>query len=90
MIWLGRNEEGQFKIGYHSWGQDSRCHLSRYLAMSQPLLYKYRSLDNWKFLLDILINKRLHAARFQDLNDPMEGRYYYEDEVISLEFRRAI
>ena len=58
--------------------------------MSQPLLYKYRSLDNWKFLLDILINKRLHAARFQDLNDPMEGRYYYESEVISREFRRAI
>ena len=38
------------------------------------ILYKYRSLDNWKFVLDIFLNKRLYAASFYDMNDPMEGR----------------
>jgi len=41
------------------------------------LLYKYRSLVNWKFLVDIFANRRFYAAPFQDLNDPMEGYYSY-------------
>lgn len=41
------------------------------------LLYKYRSLENFKFFVDILLNNRLYAAQFKDLNDPMEGYYYY-------------
>jgi hypothetical protein len=39
--------------------------------------YKYRSLDNWRFVLDIFLNRRLYAAPYASLNDPMEGEYYY-------------
>lgn len=40
-------------------------------------LYKYRSLDNFKNFVDIILKNRLYAARYKDLNDPMEGQYYY-------------
>jgi hypothetical protein len=39
--------------------------------------YKYRSLENWQYLLDIFLNKRLYAAPFASLNDAMEGESYY-------------
>ena len=58
--------------------------------MPSQILYKYRSLDNWKFVLDAIANSRLYAATFDTLNDPMEGRYYYFGEDVSREFRRAI
>ncbi|MGH7469579.1 MAG: DUF2971 domain-containing protein [Longimicrobiales bacterium] len=58
--------------------------------MTARLLYKYRSLDNWKFVLDILMNRRLYAASFETLNDPMEGRYVYFGDEVSRQFRRAI
>lgn len=41
------------------------------------ILYKYRSLENFKNFVDIIMKKRLYAAKFKDLNDPMEGQYYY-------------
>lgn len=37
--------------------------------------YKFRSLQNLKRFLDILINERLYASRYDELNDPMEGAY---------------
>jgi hypothetical protein len=43
------------------------------------VLYKYRSLQNFKRFVDILINRRLYAAPFLSLNDPMEGRYIFRD-----------
>jgi hypothetical protein len=58
--------------------------------MPNEVLYKYRSLDNWKFVLDILVNSRLHAAPFQSLNDPMEGRYFYFGAAVTQGFRKAI
>ncbi len=42
-------------------------------------LYKYRTLDNFQNVVDILINNRLYAAKYKDLNDPMEGQYYYRN-----------
>lgn len=41
------------------------------------MLYKYRGLSNLQFALDILVSHRLHAARYKELNDPMEGQYEY-------------
>ncbi len=41
------------------------------------MLYKYRTLNNFKFFMDILLNQRLYAANYKDLNDPMEGQYLY-------------
>lgn len=37
--------------------------------------YKYRSLSNLRYFLDILINKRLYLASYSELNDPMEGAF---------------
>lgn len=42
------------------------------------IYFKYRTLDNWPFLLDILLNSRLYAASFEELNDPMEGFFRYD------------
>lgn len=39
----------------------------------RPNYYKYKSLDNFEFILDILIRERLYAALPSELNDPMEG-----------------
>jgi hypothetical protein len=58
--------------------------------MAEQLLFKYRSLENWRFLLDILVNSRLYAAPFKNLNDPMEGRYYYGDGEMTKAFRRLV
>ena len=47
--------------------------------MTTEILYKYRSLEggNFKFFVDIILNNRLYASSFKELNDPMEGAYYY-------------
>ena len=58
--------------------------------MPEQLLFKYRSLDNWRFLLDIVANNRLYAAPFKDLNDPMEGRYYYFGDEMTKAFRKLV
>jgi hypothetical protein len=47
--------------------------------MVPSVLYKYRSIENWKFLEDIFSNRRLFAATFRSLNDPMEGLLYKHD-----------
>lgn len=39
-------------------------------------LYKFRSLQNLRRFLDILINKRLYMAHYNEMNDPMEGAFY--------------
>jgi hypothetical protein len=41
------------------------------------MLYKYRTLDNFKNIVDIILKNRLYAAKYSDLNDPMEGHYLY-------------
>lgn len=40
------------------------------------IYYKYRSLENFEFFVDILVNNRLYAASYKDMNDTMEGVYY--------------
>lgn len=54
--------------------------------MTIQRLYKYRSLENFKWLIDIIINQRLHCAKFFELNDPMEGVFLYDgnslDELV--------
>lgn len=39
----------------------------------QQTFYKYKSLDNFEFLLDLILKERLYAALYHELNDPMEG-----------------
>jgi len=56
------------------------------MEMSE-MLYKYRSLENFKYFVDIILNNRLHASLYKNLNDPMEGMYYlltkdYEKTIV--------
>jgi len=46
-------------------------------------LYKYRDLNNFKNFVDIILKNRLFAAKYKDLNDPMEGQYYYETRKLT-------
>lgn len=39
------------------------------------LLYKFRSLQNIEFVLDLILNERLHCAPYAELNDPFEGLF---------------
>lgn len=43
--------------------------------MKNQTLYKYRSIEPFKNLVDTLLKRRLYAAPYFDLNDPMEGQY---------------
>jgi len=47
------------------------------------MLYKYRSLKNFKYFVDIILNQRLYASPYFELNDPMEGYYLYSEGSIS-------
>lgn len=46
------------------------------------ILYKYRTTENFKNFVDIILNNRLYAAKYDTLNDPMEGHYLYQDGVL--------
>lgn len=48
-----------------------------------PELYKYRSLQNFANFVDIVIFNRLYAASYTELNDPMEGLYFYDEGVLN-------
>lgn len=45
------------------------------------ILYKYRSLSNLRRLIEIILESKLYASRYKDLNDPMEGYYSYTKEI---------
>ena len=45
------------------------------------MFYKYRTLDNFKFIVDILVNQRFFAATIEDMNDPMEGTYTFNEDI---------
>ena len=40
------------------------------------IFYKFRSLQNIEFVLDIIFNERLHCALYSNLNDPFEGLFH--------------
>lgn len=54
------------------------------------MLYKYRSLENYKYFVDIIIKERLYAANYKELNDPMEGQYLYSNTPTSNRFSEII
>jgi hypothetical protein len=43
--------------------------------------YKYRSIQDFKRFLDILVYERLYATEFHNLNDPMEGVFSYAQNI---------
>ncbi len=54
------------------------------------ILYKYRSLENFKNFVDIILRSRLFAAKYKDLNDPMEGQYYYRTGELNRDVRNKL
>ncbi len=54
------------------------------------ILYKYRSLENFKNFVDIILKNRLYASVYKDLNDPMEGQYYYQDGQLNSDIRNRL
>jgi hypothetical protein len=48
---------------------------------NNQLLYKYRSITDFKRFIDIVVNQRLYAPKYEDLNDPMEGHYIYSKRL---------
>lgn len=51
------------------------------------LLYKYRSVNcgNFERFADIIQQNRLYAAKYSELNDPLEGHYFYNKDKIPRE-----
>lgn len=47
------------------------------------MLYKYRSLESFDNFVDIILNERIFAAPYFELNDPMEGLYRYTQGTIN-------
>ncbi len=45
----------------------------------QHYYYKFRSLQNLRRFIDIILNEQLYASRFDELNDPMEGAYLTDE-----------
>lgn len=54
------------------------------------ILYKHRDLDHFKNFIDIILKNRLYAAKYKDLNDPMEGQYYYRTGELDKSIRNKL
>jgi len=54
------------------------------------MLYKYRGIKELRFFVDIILNQRLFAAPYFDLNDPMEGHYLYNKGELDSDIRDLI
>ena len=50
------------------------------------VLYKYRAFTSFENVVDIIVNQRLYAASFKNMNDPMEGCYGYSAEEYDEEY----
>ncbi|WP_256011794.1 DUF2971 domain-containing protein [Desertivirga xinjiangensis] len=58
--------------------------------MEQKLLFKYRGVQNFRFFTDIILRNRLYASQYVELNDPMEGQYYYNRGELDKSIQRKI
>ena len=54
------------------------------------MLYKYRGIKELRYFVDIVLNQRLYAAPYFDLNDPMEGHYLYNKGELDSDVRNII
>ncbi len=54
------------------------------------MLYKYRGIKELRYFVDIVLNQRLYAAPYFDLNDPMEGHYLYNKGELDSDVRDLI
>jgi hypothetical protein len=54
------------------------------------VLFKYRGIQNFRFFIDIVLKNRIYASKYVDLNDPMEGQYYYNKGDLDKSILRKI
>ena len=54
------------------------------------MLYKYRGIKELRYFTDIVLNKRLYASPYFDLNDPMEGHYLYNQGELDSDVKNII
>ncbi|WP_318345984.1 DUF2971 domain-containing protein [Flagellimonas baculiformis] len=54
---------------------------------SQNIYYKFRDLKNYQYLLDIILNQRLYAASFRNLNDNFEGQFILDNQSEAKRYR---
>lgn len=52
--------------------------------------YKYRSLENLKRFLEIVMNRKLWSSTYKELNDPMEGVFQYDPGFKGSNFIRML
>lgn len=52
--------------------------------------YKYKNIDNFKFLMDSIINNRLFAGKYKSMNDPMEGVYLYSEGQLNKSIKETL
>lgn len=52
-------------------------------------VYKFHPMTNIEHTLDIFINRRFYASKFDNLNDPMEG-YFRSDPKLDRAFRKEL
>jgi len=50
------------------------------------ILYKYRSLANLEYILDIILNQRLYCSTYPELNDPFEGLFVTTTTITVADF----
>ncbi|MDQ1341043.1 MAG: hypothetical protein QG567_2201 [Campylobacterota bacterium] len=48
------------------------------------IFYKYRSLKDFRFFMDIIVNNRLYAAKYNELNDIREGHYTHDGSLTKI------
>jgi len=66
------------------------CGMYCYTLKEAELLYKYRGIKELRYFVDIVLNQRLYAAGYFDLNDPMEGHYLYNKGELDSDVRNLI
>jgi hypothetical protein len=54
------------------------------------MLFKYRGIKEFRYFVDIILNQRLYAAPYFDLNDPMEGQYLYNTGELNEDINKLI
>ena len=56
---------------------------------NNKIFYKYRSLKDFKFFMDIIVNNRLYAAKYNELNDIREGHYMQDGSLKKIIDRKS-
>lgn len=60
------------------------------LNAENPSFYKYKSIKDFFYFVDVVLNNQLFASFYPSLNDPMEGHYYYGPDKLASNVRQLI